>query len=340
MDQNELCLVADIGGTYARFAIYDATGSEQRFHLTLAVSRYSTIDLAIAELLQQFQMSAAVDGGAIGVVVLAVAGPIVGDSVQLTNSTWSFSRHRLQQAFGWRALWVLNDFAAIAYSLGHLGDNHLRTIGPELLADSQQTRAVLGPGTGLGVAALVHDVYGMAVLAGEGGHVHFAPVSALEQALLAYLAREHATVQREDLLSGRGLCRLYQAVAAVCGEAVPVLDDPAIITERAVQQPEAFCARVLNVFCGILGSVAADVALEMGATGGVYIGGGIVPRVGDFFAASPFRQRFEAHSSFAGYLQNIPTFLLSSNDTGLLGALVFLQKMLQKHGGNTRHSQR
>lgn len=318
-----LYLAADIGGTRARFSLLDASSGQRTVRLDVDVADYPDIGDAI-----QAALSKLAPAGRVISAVLAVAGPVDEDDIELTNSGWRFSRSRLQAHFGWDDLVVLNDFEAAAYGVVALPANEHQRIGGPEQGDWSSPRVVLGPGTGFGVACVSPFATDWLVLRGEGGHARFAPASNEELDVVRVLIRERGGVEREDILSGAGLCNLHRALAAVRGVEVAAVGDPAVITAAAVGG-DPFCANVLNVFCAILGSAAADIALEFGARDGVYIAGGIVPRFAPFFAASPFRTRFEQHHRFHHYLQAIPTLLVTRDDLGLAGAEFALLEALR-----------
>lgn len=316
-----LYLAADIGGTYARFSLLDASGTRLR-QQKLLVADYVELADAIQAALEVLgatrQLAAA---------ILAVAGPVDAGTVSISNSNWLVCRETLKQKFGWHELLLLNDFEAAAYGVCQADTAHWRVGGPEQ-AQRCFPMAVIGPGTGFGVAGIVDNESRWQAVPGEGGHARFAPDSEQEIEILRLLRRRLGGVQREDILSGRGLCNLHRALAEVEGKAVIAVDDPAGITAAALQQKNSFSAKVLNLFCGILGAAAADIALDLGSRGGVYIAGGMVPRFADFMAASSFRNRFESHPSFGDYLRKIPTFLVTCQEPGLLGVEYILRRML------------
>ena len=219
---------------------------------------------------------------------------------------------RCADRLGVARLNVLNDFAALALALPALQARELRAVGSGKAA-AGGPRALIGPGTGLGVAALVHGSEGReTVVSGEGGHVTLAATDDDEAAVLAWLRSKYGHVSAERALSGPGLGNLHQAWAAV--QRVDVADlSAAEITRRALVGDDAACVAAMQLFLGFLGNVAGNLALTLGATGGVYLGGGIVPRLGDSIQASPFRQRFEAKGRFAAYLQAIPVWVIDSS---------------------------
>ena len=317
-------LVADIGGTNARFG-WLAAGSDEVTHVaTLAGADFSgpaaaarayLTDLS-ATLGGRFQMPRA--------AAFAVATAVGADHVALTNSGWRFSRQATQQALGLTELVLLNDFEALALALPRLKPGQLRPIGPGV-PPATGALAVIGPGTGLGVAGIVQSAQGWVPVPGEGGHASLSAADDFESALLTAVRQQHAHVSAERLLSGIGLPVLQQAVAAVLGQPRLLLSAEDIV-ERGLARQDAVCERTIDAFCALLGSFAGNVALVLGTRGGLYIGGGIVPRLGERFFESQFRQRFEAKGRFQDYLRAIPTALITDTLVALTGAAVALEQ--------------
>ncbi len=317
-------LVADIGGTNARFALVQPGELEPRHIHTLKVADFANIDVAIEAYLERVK-PALEDGGAPRRACLAIACPVTRDRVEMTNSNWLFSKAELRKALGFSQLEVINDYAALAYAAPHLGADELHKVGGGDALQGQPL-ALLGPGTGLGVGGLVSQ-HGLSVpVVTEGGHVDFAPVNELEIEILRVLWQRHPHVSVERLLSGMGLTNLYQALASIRGQE-PVALEPAEISRRAFTEQDRLCMEVLESFCAILGSVAGNMALSLGAQGGVYITGGIIPRMLDFFTQSAFRQRFEDKGRFQKYLAAIPTFVVIAEQPGLIGAAAALKQL-------------
>ena len=317
-------LVADIGGTNARFGwVADVAHGVQHIK-KLPTAKYAGPAHAAGTYLAD--LSRELGGGPLTPqrAALAVATPIEGDEVEMTNSAWRFSRRALAQTLGVHKLLLLNDFEALALSLPRLQGTQLRSFGP-LPAQQQGTLAVIGPGTGLGVAGLVQTAQGWIALPGEGGHATLAARDDYESRILQRVRHTNDHVSAERLLSGTGLPMLYEAVATVLGHSVPALDTKTIV-ERGVSGSDALCRHTIDTFCALLGSFAGNVALTFGARGGVYIGGGIVPRFGERFFASEFRARFEAKGRFQRYLQAIPTALITDTLAALKGAAFALEQ--------------
>ncbi len=318
-------LVADIGGTNARFGWVAAGGSAVTQVRTLPVPAHAGPAEAARAYLVGLQRDLGAAYRAPQRAAFAVATAVAGDRVELTNSHWSFSRAAVQADLGLDVLLMLNDFEALALSLPRLDAAQLRAHGGVLLRPSG-TLAVIGPGTGLGVAGVVQTAQGWLALPGEGGHATLAPADEFESELLARVRRDHAHVSAERLLSGIGLPVLHGAVAAVLGQPVSVPMSTEAIVEAGVGGADALSARTLDAFCALLGSFAGNVALTLGARGGVYIGGGIVPRLGERFFASRFRERFESKGRFRSYLEGIPTALITDTLAALGGAALAIEQ--------------
>lgn len=306
-------LVADIGGTNARVGLVTGEGNE-----IFGIEQFSNRDFpslkdVIAAFLEKAQC-----------VVLpkkacfAVASPVVGDDISFTNNSWSFSIEGLKEELGLDFLHVMNDFEAVARSLPFLGPNELFQIG-EGEACPHRALAVLGPGTGLGMAALIPALPAAIAIPSQGGHSSFAPGNEKEECIARYLRQRIGFVSNEDLLSGTGLCNIYQALSEAAGLSIPKPDASAV-TEKALSGNDAIALDALDCFTGILGSVAGDFALQMGACGGVYIAGGIVPRFLEYLEKSSFRRRFETKGRMVTYVSAIPTYVIMGTEPGLIGA--------------------
>lgn len=310
-------LVADIGATHARFALFeDGALKRQR---ALFTADYPTIADAIKAYLR--------DEGASTVptdAVLAVASPVTGDEVALTNSPWSFSIEALRARMGFRKLTVINDFTAIALSVPQLGERDRLQIGPGS-PSAEAAIGVIGPGTGLGVGGLVRVGGGWQPIPGEGGHVTMPPADARESAVLDLMRRRFDHVSAERILSGPGLVNLYNALCEISN--VPAASyTPAQITDRRIGEDDPRCRETVAMFCAMLGTVAGDLALTIGARGGIYIAGGIIPKIVTVFAQSAFRQRFESKGRMRGYLASIPTYVITHPSPAFLGAAKLLEE--------------
>lgn len=316
-------LLADIGGTNARFALETAPGNFEAIEV-LACSEHATLADAIRSYLALPQAAAL--HGAIRHAAIAIANPVTGDQVRMTNHHWAFSIEALRRECGFDTLEVVNDFSALARSLPHLGQQKLQVGGGAPVLDAPL--GLLGAGTGLGVSGLVPGADGhWTALRSEGGHVGFAPVNDTEIAILQFAWREFEHVSCERLLSGAGVELIYRALADRAGRPGDSLAAPEI-SRRALSGECALCDEVLETFCGMLGTAAGNLAITLGAQGGVYIGGGIVPRLGERFLASSFRRRFEQKGRFSAYLAAVPTWVITAEYPAFLGVSAILSEKL------------
>lgn len=308
-------LLADIGATNARFALLSEGGLGAV--LTLAVESHETSYDAIAEALQRLGSAEVPQSAA-----LAFAGPVGEEHATMTNAGWDTTADELRRRFGFSRIRLLNDYAALALSLDRLGDGDRRAIGTpagwQAASAAPAPLAVLGPGSGLGVAALLPGTPHPRPLISEGGHVTMPAADHLEADLIAVLQREFGHVSAERVLSGPGLANIHRGLARLQGEDAPDLD-PAEITRRGLDGGDPLCRQALERFCLLLGTFAGNVALSYGARGGVFLGGGILPRFPDFLAASGFRARFEDKGRFRDYLAEIPTWLITRPNAAFLG---------------------
>ena len=320
-------LLADIGGTNARFGWLGEGQASVQHVLTLATADHAGPAQAARSYLAKLSTSLGSAYQAPGAAAFALATSVVGDRVSFTNNGWSFSRQEAQGALGLETFLALNDFEALALSLPRLRPSQVRPIGNAAAPGGPANLAVIGPGTGLGVAGLLPTPQGWVAVAGEGGHASLSPADDFEAALLSAVRRHQTHVSAESLLSGIGLPVLHAAVAAVLGQTTAPLT-PREIVDCALGGEDALCNRTIESFCALLGGFAGNVALTLGARGGVYVGGGIVPRLGELFFSSPFRSRFEAKGRFQSYLQAVPTFLI----TDTLAALTGTALALEQHG--------
>ncbi len=305
-----LRLLADIGGTNARFALCeDMIVRDER---QLRCADYAAIEDAVAHYLHSVGERRQVEAAS-----LAIAAPLSGDQVSMTNHSWRFSISGLRQKQHWRRLIVLNDFTALAMAIRHLPEKELRQVGGIKHA-SEAPIALLGAGTGLGVSGLIYSGAHWLPLQGEGGHVSLAPGNEREAAVLQQLWRRFDHVSAERVLSGPGLVNLYTALCELDDVAVQTYQ-AADITDHALSNSCAQCREAVDMFCGLLGGVAGNLVLTLGARHAVYIGGGIVPRLGDFFAQSMFRRRFESKGRYVEYLRPVPVYVINSAQPAFVG---------------------
>lgn len=312
LDIMETSLLADIGGTNARFALADASGAIAGVRI-LPCKDFPTLEAAAEAYLALEGHHGRPRQGA-----FSLAGPVTGDRIRMTNLPWEFSISRVRDHLAMDRLDVVNDFTALALSIPALDEDSRAQIGEgEPLADSPI--AVLGAGSGLGVSALIPGPQGWTALATEGGHVTMAAINDREAAVLAILRKQFDHVSAERVLSGPGLVNLYEAVNLVDG-LEPLPRTAADITEEGVRHGgDAHCVEALEMFCGMLGTVAGNLALSLGARGGTYIAGGIVPRVLPFFTHSRFRKRFVEKGRMRDFLGPIPTYVVTHPLPAFLG---------------------
>jgi glucokinase len=309
-------LLGDVGGTNARWAWQAAPGAPLTQVATLAARDHASIAESIAAYLRQQALPPPRDVG------FGIATAVTGDAVRMTNHPWSFSIEALQRELGAERLRVLNDFEALAHAVPVLAAaDRVAVGGGQPVADA--ALAVIGPGTGLGVSGLVADGRGgWRVIVGEGGHVTLPASNAREASLLALLRQRFGHASAERALSGPGLVNLYQALCMLDGEAAETLEPSQVLARSEPGAPEhsRHCDEAVQVFAALLGTVAGNLALTLGARGGVFIGGGIVPRLGARFAGLPFRARFEDKGRFRSYLEAIPSWVITAESPALLGA--------------------
>lgn len=310
-------LLGDIGGTNVRLALKLSPEGEIGHIVNMKLRDHADAASAIEHYLAQVGAASGPMRPRTG--CLGVAGPVQGDHLKLFNAPWGFSIEGLRQALGLARLRVLNDFTVLALALPHLPKAELRQIGGgEPVAG--MTMGLIGAGTGLGVSGLVPNLQGeMSPIAGEGGHVTLAPSDDDEERLIALLRHRFGHVSAERVLSGSGLVVLYEAHAQLAGKPVEPLA-PADVTQRGLAGQCALCEAALNSFCLFMGTVASNLAVSLGAQGGLFIGGGIVPLLGDFFERSGFRARFDAKGRYADYMRRIPVFVIHTAYPGLIGA--------------------
>ncbi len=309
-------LLGDIGGTHARFARQLVPDAPLQDAATYDCAEFGSLQEVMRQYLDQHAGGHDPHWAAIG-----IANPITGDQVHMTNLPWSFSISQLQRELGLQQLLVINDFSALALALPALQAWQLRQVGPGAPVHGAP-RALLGPGTGLGVSGLVPGAHGQEVpLSGEGGHVTLAAADDDEAAVIALLQHRFGHASAERALSGPGLVNLYQALCRLHHVHIDIGLDAPEITQAGLRGECAQCAAAVEMFCSLLGTVAGNLALTLGARGGVYLGGGIVPRLGAALERSRFRERFEAKGRFAGYLHEIPTYVIDAETSpALLGA--------------------
>ncbi len=318
-------LLADIGGTNARFALEVAPGQVELIEVLPCASHPT-----LAHALHTYLKSAKVTAAGFGPILhagLAIANPVTGDMVRMTNHHWEFSIEALRLDCGFTTLVVANDFTALARALPHLSPEQKHKVGRGTVRLGTPI-GLLGAGTGLGVSGLIPSGDRWTALLSEGGHVTFSPASTLEVAILQFAWKKFDHVSAERFLSGDGIELIYNALADHTGAVNEGLDAPEI-SRRALAGSCSLCDQSIELFCGMLGTVAGNLAITLGAQGGVYIGGGIVPRLGERFARSSFRARFEQKGRFVNYLSEVPTFVITAEYPAFVGVSAILAEKLE-----------
>src|SRR5258706_7958769 len=312
-----LRLVVDIGGTNARLALVAPGALQPQNEKTVRCAEYEGLEQAVRSYLK--------DRGnpVVREAALDVATGITGDFVQLTNGPWGFSIEQTRRALALERLHVVNDFTALALAVPTLRADELQSIGGGTAVTGMPI-AVIGPGTGLGVSGLIPAGGRFVALQGEGGHSAFSPMNKRELGVLGWLLDKFDHVSTERVVSGMGLENLYQALCALDGVAPQALG-PDKITAAALADTDAQCMEAVEMFCAILGTAAANLVVTLGARAGCYIGGGIVPRLGGYFARSPFRSRFGTKGRFSPYFSAVPTYVILAETPPLRGLATLFQ---------------
>ncbi|MBL8519772.1 MAG: glucokinase [Betaproteobacteria bacterium] len=316
-------LLADVGSLYVRFALETSRGELARQSMVRCAD-YADFGGALKGYMQS------VSDTLVRHAAVAISNPVEGDFVRMTNYHWQFSIEQTRQDIGLDTLVVVNDFTALAAGLPHLKPAELRQVG-EGAPRERSVIGLLGAGTGLGVSALIPADDGWISLGSEGGHVSFSPTDAREEQILAFARSQFPHVSAERLLSGSGIELIYRALGHAAKKAVEPLTAPEI-TARGLAGQSDECTETLEVFCGMLGTAAANLAVTLGAFGGVYIGGSIVPRLGQWFDASPFRRRFESKGRFSSYVAQIPTYVITAEQATFTGLAAVLDAQLKRRG--------
>ncbi|TFW17817.1 glucokinase [Massilia arenosa] len=320
-------LLADIGATHARFALETAPGVLRAVRVLRCDDYAGILPLLRAYLADH-------EGVRINHAAFALANPISGDFIRMTNRDWQFSTDEVRRALGLNTLLIVNDFTALAMSLPALTGKDLMQVGGGEPTPNAVI-GVLGPGTGLGVSGLIPTADGFVTLGSEGGHVSFAPSDEREYFILQYAWRQLPHVSYERLISGPGMELIHRALAERNGVKAPDRTAQEVM-EAALNKGDALCLEVLETFCGMLGTVSSNLAVTLGAVGGIFIGGGIVPRMGEWFKTSPFRARFEAKGRFSGYVSAIPTYVIMAENPAFIGVASILSEHLRgRSGANT-----
>ncbi|MGL5597641.1 MAG: glucokinase [Aeromonas sp.] len=317
--QHTHALVGDVGGTNARLALCELASGAISQAKTYSGLAHPSLETVIRLYLEEHNAT-------VSQACIAIACPINGDWVTMTNHSWEFSISEMQANLGLAQLQVINDFTAVSMAVPVLAKTDCIQLGGAAPVAGKPI-AIYGAGTGLGVAHLVNTGEQWLSLPGEGGHVDFAANNEEEDAVLQVMRAELGHVSAERLLSGPGLVNLYRGLVKSDGRE-PAHLEPKDITERALAGECLDCRRTLRLFCALMGRFAGNLALNMGTFGGVYIAGGIVPRFEEFFINSGFRVAFEDKGRFKSYLRSIPVFLITHKEPGLLGAGAYLRQSI------------
>ncbi len=321
-------VLADIGGTNARFAWQAGPGQPMEAVLNLPCAEHGSLSDAVRSYLHRTgrPMPPA--------CAIAIANPVTGDRVAMTNHHWAFSIRELKAQLGLQRLLVVNDFTALALALPRLGPADRWQLGGEA-PEPGAAIGLIGPGTGLGVSGLLPDGRGgWLPIQGEGGHGTLGATTAREAAVLERLREWHGHVSAERAVCGQGLVDIHHALRQIDGVAADAPRLPVhVITDAGLAGTDTQATEALSLFCAFLGIAAGNLALTLGARGGVFVGGGIVPRLGRWFESSPFRARFEAKGRFAAYLRPVPVFVIDTPQSpAFLGAAEALDAALPAVG--------
>lgn len=309
-------VAVDIGGTHARFAVAEVADGRVvslAEPVTLRTADHGSFQLA-------WEAFAASQGGDLPrAAAIAVASPVGGEIIKLTNNPWIIRPALIPERLNVDRWTLINDFGAVGHAVAQLGDEHfLHLTGPETPLPPAGVISVCGPGTGLGVAAVLRGAETYHVIETEGGHTDFAPLDGIEDALLQRLRKTFTRVSVERIVSGPGIVAIYETLAAIEGRAIAPLDDKAIWT-LAFEGGDSLASAALDRFCLALGAAAGDLALAQGAKG-VVIAGGLGLRLKDRLVESGFAQRFHAKGRFAAMMAALPVKLITHPQPGLFGA--------------------
>jgi len=312
-------IVADIGGTNARFGLVKALQDNQAQIGDVQVlngSEYPSLQDAMRAYIEILGIPTP------KVACVAIAGPIEGDNARMTNLNWSFQRSEVKREFSFARFDVINDFASLSVATSKLAEEDLIPV-KDGVRDKKGNKAILGPGTGLGVAGLAYSDRAWLPIASEGGHVNIAPANELECEVLQAAMRVHGHVSAEVFISGPGFVRLYNSLAVVRDQPAQELG-PEDITSAALNGSDPLCVETLNLFCSFIGTLSGNLALTYGAKGGVYLAGGILPRFVDFLRTSDFSTRFSSKGVMSHYVKDIPVSIIAHEQPGLLGSAAWL----------------
>lgn len=315
-----LSVVVDLGGTNIRLAVCELETGKLSQLSEFACAEFVTLEAALVQYFATLP-------GEVKHLCVGIACPVEHDHVVMTNLNWAFSKQALKEKLKLESLYVINDYTAISLAVPFLSQQEKIQLGGGE-AQAGGVTAVFGPGTGLGVSHIIKSAGKWISLDGEGGHVSFTPNTREQADVLFLLQEQFGHVSAERILSGQGLVNIYQSLCTL-SEQPAKFKQPKEVSKAALDGSCAIARRSLQVFCQVMGGFAGNLALNLDCTGGVYIAGGIVPRFVDFFQASEFRSFFEEKGRFKDYLSAIPTFLITNDNPGLLGASVYLRQELE-----------
>lgn len=313
-------LIADVGGTNIRLALLiDDT--------QVALTCFKCADFDSLEAVVKHYISLHCDGVVIN-ACFGIAGPVVGDVYTMTNLGWRFSVESLQQALGLEQVYCINDYTAISMSVPKLSPDDLYTVHSGEI-DETEARVICGPGTGLGLALLVkvNDYY--QCLSGEGGHSEFAPNNLMQLKVLEVLMSQFSHVSVERLLSGQGIVNIYQALAKIKQQDAPVRD-ASEISQGYIDKADELCIETMELFCDVLAQFLGSTVLCCSGFGGVYIAGGIMPRIIDYIDIKRFISAYSAKGRMGDYVMRAPIYLITHPQPGLIGASVYLNQQINK----------
>ncbi|WP_022941928.1 glucokinase [Psychromonas hadalis] len=314
-----LSVVVDLGGTNIRLAVCELEKGTLSQQKEFICAKFLTLEAVLEQYFETLQ-------GDVKHLCIAIACPVEGDHISMTNLSWSFSKKTLKNKFKLTSLYVINDYTAISLALPFLSSKEKIQIGSGE-AQPNGVTAVFGPGTGLGVSHIIKPADKWISLDGEGGHSSFTANTREQADILFFLQEQFGHVSAERILSGQGLVNIYQSLCMLQDQ-LPRLKQPKDVTKAALNGSCDIARRTLDIFCQVMGGFAGNLALNLNCTGGVYIAGGIVQRFVEFFQSSEFRTFFEEKGRFKKQLLTIPTFLITHHNPGLLGATVYLRQEL------------
>ncbi|HTH58742.1 MAG TPA: bifunctional transcriptional regulator/glucokinase [Paraburkholderia sp.] len=317
-------LLADIGGTNARFALETGPGEIGQVRV-YPCAAYPGVADVIAQYLKDSKVAR------VNHAAIAIANPVDGDQVRMTNHDWTFSIESTRRALGFDTLLVVNDFTALAMALPGLTDSQRLQVGGGQRRQSSVI-GLLGPGTGLGVSGLIPADDRWIALGSEGGHASFSPQDEREDLVLQFARKKWPHVSFERVCAGPGIELIYRALAARDKKRAPATLNTPEVVKRA-HEGDALAIEAVDCFCGILGGFAGNIAMTLGSLGGIYIGGGVVPKLGELFERSSFRARFEAKGRFEQYLSNVPTYVITAEYPAFLGVSAILAEQLTNRAG-------